>query len=336
MPLYLRPPRKQTHSWEIRGTYLGVRVERSTGASKRSVALAELRKLERAIETGSYPPARASQGEPTFLSAAVSYMQQGGERRYMGPLVSHFGETPLSAIDQDAIDQAGLALRPTVTGATRNRVIYTPVQAVLRHAGVKLAIRRPKGAKGKIRTDFLSLEDASAIAAAAHADLRPLLDFLLYTGCRLGEALALTWDDMRLEEGLAWVKTSKNGDPRTVLLRKDLRASLAPLRGTGRVFKFHQGGHLKWLLRRATLKACGIAAPERRPDGYETPPHRLRWVNFHTYCHTWASWMRRYGGADVQGLVATGRWRDARVAGRYAHVVAREEWARVEKLPKIG
>jgi integrase len=263
-------------------------------------------------------------------------MQQGGERRYMGPLVSHFGETPLSAIDQDAIDQAGLALRPGVTGATRNRAIYTPVQAVLRHAGIKLQIRRPKGAKGEVRTAFLSPEDASAIAAAAHPDLRILLDFLLYTGCRLGEALALTWDDMRLEEGLAWVRTSKNGDPRTILLRKDLRESLAPLRGAGRVFKHHQGGHLKWLLRRATLKACGISVPERRPDGYETPPHRLRWVNFHTYSHTWATWMRRYGGADVQGLVATGRWRDARVAGRYAHVVAREEWARVEKLPKIG
>ena len=34
--------------------------------------------------------------------------------------------------------------------------------------------------------------------------------------------------------------------------------------------------------------------------------HRLSWVNFHTFRHTWATWMRRYGGADVQGLVATG------------------------------
>ena len=277
MPLYLRPPRQgQTPNYEIRGTYLGVRVERSAGTPRRPVAVAQLRKLERDIETGAWPPARAGQGEPTFLSAAVSYMQQGGERRYMKPLISHFGETPLSAIDQQAIDHAGLALRPGVTGATRNRTIYTPVQAVLRHAGVKLPIRRPKGAKGEVRTAFLSPEDASAIAAAAHPDLRILLDFLLYTGCRLGEALALTWDDMRLEEGLAWVRTSKNGDPRTILLRKDLRESLAPLRGAGRVFKHHQGGHLKWLLRRATLKACGIAAPERRPDGYETPPHRLR------------------------------------------------------------
>ena len=35
------------------------------------------------------------------------------------------------------------------------------------------------------------------------------------------------------------------------------------------------------------------------------------------------------------GLVATGNWRDPRSAARYAHVVARDEWERVEKLPAL-
>jgi hypothetical protein len=42
------------------------------------------------------------------------------------------------------------------------------------------------------------------------------------------------------------------------------------------------------------------------------------------------------GGADVQSLVATKNWHDARSAARYAHAVAREEWDRVERLPKLG
>jgi hypothetical protein len=46
--------------------------------------------------------------------------------------------------------------------------------------------------------------------------------------------------------------------------------------------------------------------------------------------------MRRFGGADLQGLVATGRWRDPRSAARYAHVVSHEEWARVDLLPSRG
>jgi hypothetical protein len=44
--------------------------------------------------------------------------------------------------------------------------------------------------------------------------------------------------------------------------------------------------------------------------------------------------MRR-AGTDVQGLVATGNWRNARSAARYAHVVAWEEWKRVDDLPSV-
>jgi len=45
--------------------------------------------------------------------------------------------------------------------------------------------------------------------------------------------------------------------------------------------------------------------------------------------------MRR-AGTDVQGLVATGNWRDMRSAARYSHAVAREEWNRVDLLPAMG
>ncbi len=46
--------------------------------------------------------------------------------------------------------------------------------------------------------------------------------------------------------------------------------------------------------------------------------------------------MRRYGGADVQGLAETKNWRDPKSAARYSHVVAREEWDRVDNLPSMG
>jgi hypothetical protein len=46
--------------------------------------------------------------------------------------------------------------------------------------------------------------------------------------------------------------------------------------------------------------------------------------------------MRRYGGLDTKGLVATKNWRDERSASRYAHAVTSEEWQRVERLPSVG
>jgi len=65
------------------------------------------------------------------------------------------------------------------------------------------------------------------------------------------------------------------------------------------------------------------------------PPYRYSWVTFHTFCHTWATWMRRYGGADLQGLVATGRWRDPRSAAGYTHTAASAEWERTDLLPDM-
>jgi hypothetical protein len=40
----------------------------------------------------------------TFLEAAVSYMEAGGETRFLGPLIDHFGTTRLDEIDRSAID----------------------------------------------------------------------------------------------------------------------------------------------------------------------------------------------------------------------------------------
>jgi hypothetical protein len=46
----------------------------------------------------------AEPGEPTFASAAASYMKAGGERKYLRKLLEHFGDKPLREIDQAEID----------------------------------------------------------------------------------------------------------------------------------------------------------------------------------------------------------------------------------------
>jgi len=342
MPLTLRPPRPgKTPNWEIRGSYLGVTVERSTGTTKKSVAKRKLDELIEAIERGEYPEKPKQPDAPTFLSAAIAYMKAGGSRRYLKRLIEHFGETPLDEIDQAAIDAAAMKLHPDVTPQTRNGCVYTPVSAILHHAGRDITVRRPKGSKGKVVTRFLLPPDAFAIIDAATVidpEMGRLLTFLLYTGCRIGEALALRWETISLDRREAYLVKTKNNDPRTVRLTTDAMASLGPTRASGRVFRFRQGGHRNFLFLNAKVTACGLPAIPRPKRGQRMviPPYRLSWVAFHTFCHTWATWMRRFGGADLQGLVATGRWRDARSAARYAHVVSHEEWDRVDALPTRG
>jgi integrase len=182
---------------------------------------------------------------------------------------------------------------------------------------------------------FAIIEEADKIDTEFGLYLR----LLIYTGIRKSEGLNLLAADVKPEERAAWIRTSKNEDPRMLKLRLDI---VAPLfdhlkdhKGQ-RLFRFNDGGHFKHLLLRAKLAACGLPCPVRRPTGWRPPEYRLAFVGFHTFRHTWATWMRRYGGADVQGLAETKNWRDPRSAARYAHVVAREEWDRVDSLPAVG
>ena len=101
----------------------------------------------------------------TFAGAALRYMEAGGEKRFIAPVLRHFGETPIDQIDQQAIDRAAAAIYPRGANATRNRQVYTPVSAVLQFAGVNLDVRRLKAPPGIIR--WIEPEEA----AAAHCSL---------------------------------------------------------------------------------------------------------------------------------------------------------------------
>lgn len=325
MPLKPIPPRKgKTPYWSVRGTYLGIRIDRSTKARKRAVAVKILAKWEREIESGEF----SVKGELTFAEAARNYMKAGGERRFMKPLLEHFGDKPARQIDQAEIDAAAVALYPNGGAATRNRQVYTPVCGALRLAGIRLNLRRPKGSAGKKATAWLWPEEAYRLFKEAEkidTEFGALLITLCYTGMRLSEALNLTWDRVRLADGYAYLSDTKNGEPRAVFLPPVAVAALANLRSndrTGnRAFSFAKGGHLYALLKTAAFKA-GVDFPERSA--------------FHILRHTYATWMRRYAGADETTLIATGAWKDKKSVSRYTHAVVSEESKRAALLPTPG
>lgn len=323
MPLTLKPPRQgKTPYWSVRGTYLGVYVDRSTGFTQGEKAKANklLRKWKEEIERGEF----SRPGDPTFLSAAVAYMQGGGERRYLEPLINHFGEKLLQRIDQAAIDGAAAKLYPDASPATRNRHVYTPITAVLHHAGIQMAVKRPKGADGEKRTTWLWPEDAFRLFRAAgeiDEEFRIFLMVLCYCGPRLSEALyEMVCDGVRIGESFAYIGHTKNGEPLAVHLPPEVVAALAnhprglERRGE-RVFRFGKNGRLYNLMRK-TKESAGLG-----------------WVSFHVLRHTYGTWMRRYAGLDTRGLVGTGRWADEDSVRRYTHVVASEESRRADMLP---
>src|SRR5581483_12399252 len=342
MPLKITPPRnKKTTSLYIRGSYLGVAVDQSARTDRLALAKKVVKRIEGEIERGEYRKEnRTDRGQPTFISAAIAYMETGHPSRYIQPLVDYFQDTPLSDIDQAAIDAAAVAIKPNGTPMNRCAVVYTPISAILHHAGIDITIRRPKGFAGKERSDWLVPEDAFGIIEAADKfdpEFATLLTWLLYTGARIGAALDQRREDIRLADGSAWARSQKGQPHMDIRLHPDLRSRLATLlesHDRNRLFRLHYGGHLIHQLVRAKLAYLGIACPRRPERGWREPPNRLSWLNFHSFRHTFATWLRQ-AGADVQGLVATGNWRNERSARRYAHAVPRDEWQRVDLLPAM-
>jgi integrase len=325
MPLKLVPPRSgQSSNYRVRGTYLGVKVDRSTKAPGRAQAGKVLKEIEREIERGRFQKKLG----PTFGDAVARYLRDGKDHRFVDRLLDRFEHTPIADIDQSAIEDAAHELYPAASPATRNRQVFTPMSAILQHAGVDLRLRRPAGGNGA-RRDFVfrqeQVEDLVAAAQAQEPEFGLLLTFLLYTGCRLSEALSLQVEDVDLGASTAVVRDTKNGLDRRVHLPPVLLAALAGhpqgLQRVGRVFRYHKGQRLYQRLERAA-EASGVVIP----DG----------LGFHAFRHTWASWMRRYAGLDTTGLVATGAWLSADAARRYEHAVASEEAQRADLLPVIG
>src|SRR5262245_16093283 len=152
MPLKLirRPGRPH---WYIHGTVRGITVRESTGVAdaKAAEAIRAQREWE-IIQRSVFGP----EATATFVGAAVSYLEAGGERRFLKPIIARLGSVPLAKIDQAMIEQTARTLCPNASPATHNRCVFTPISAVLNHAAKRglcatPVLDRPPQPKGRVR-----------------------------------------------------------------------------------------------------------------------------------------------------------------------------------------
>lgn len=147
-------------------------------------------------------------------------------------------------------------------------------------------------------------EDPKAIAA---------IRLLLFTGCRKGEILSLTWSNVQLEQGRIYLPMTKNGKSRSVLLNAKAREVLEGLKkddakDTDFVFPSRHGatgGHLEDI-RRVFDRVC-IAA-------------NIKGLRIHDLRHSFATLAVMSGASlyDVQKLLGHS---DIAMTQRYAHMV---------------
>jgi integrase len=237
MPLKLLK-RHGSDSWYIRGTVRGVVVDESTKVTDKALAEAIRVKREWEIVTRQIGRNRAV---ATFLEAAVSYRENGGERRYVEPLVDHFKTTPLAQIGQAEVEACARRLASGCAPSTVNRRIFTPMSAIMMHAAKrklcdKPTFERPPQPRGRVR--WITYEEADRLISCCSPHLAPLVTFMLFTGCRVGEALSLDWRNVDLSRAHAAFLDTKNGERRGTPLHPRVVVALAEfLHRTGIVFR---------------------------------------------------------------------------------------------------
>jgi integrase len=353
MALKLVPPKAgRTPNYHIRGTHLGIAVNRSAKTPDGRIAKKEKKRIEDLIEHGLYEPKPVETDAPaTFLAAAVAYMKAGGDAGFLSPIIEHTGAYAIrdkyrDKITQADIDNLAVELYPNGTAQTRNRQVYTPIAAVLHRAGDQREFQRPKGWRGKKSFSKLEPDQAFPLLDAADQVDREfglLCCLLNYTGRRITETLDPTLADLDLKRAVLLLRDTKNGDPVEVHLppivvqkfkdmpprpfrdgskgrsQEDAGVPFLERSKDRRVFRFHYGSYLRGLLAEA-MKRSGLKFPRRQ-------------CGFHLFCHTYATWMHRYNHLDNYGLARTGRWKDPRSAEIYIHTEVGEEAKLADNLP---
>lgn len=216
------------------GTFDGKRVRKSLGTRVEKTAKEQCAVYEARLWK------RHTYGEEavrTFEEAAESYLKQGGEGRYLAPILKHLKGRAIGSIKPAEIRMMALTLYPDHLPSTRNRQGIIPARAVVNHAhdlGWCGAIRVkqfdvPKSVKNK------PVDRAWLDAFLAESDRRGLphlsgcVLFMHHTGARVSEAINLLGEHVNLRERVAVLAKTKTEEWSVRHLTAELVARIAAL-----------------------------------------------------------------------------------------------------------
>jgi integrase len=264
---------------------------------------------------------------PLRLSTLADY--RSAYRRHIAP---HLATVPLADIDGCAIADLVVALGADGVGAKRLSNVLVPLRACLSwHHRMGTLAPDPAGwfdaaAPAAEQRRILSIAQVERLVAATPPPYRAFVATAAWTGMRLGELRALTWDDVDLAAGLITVnktryrrtvqRATKNGETRLVPVPPHLAPELAswraacPRNAEGLVFCGPRGTALDGDDFRRRVFAPAVA---RAGLDAGTRIHDLR--------HTSAS-LYLASGATVREVMEIHGWKRMETALRYLHTTA--------------
>lgn len=290
-------------TWYAHGTINGQRIRQSLGTDNKKQAEVLRASLEERIWK------RHTFGEEvvrTFEEAALSYLEQGGEERFIEPILRYFKARTLSSIAPGDVRSAAIALFPDASNATRNRQVLTPTKAVINHGAslnwcARIAVKSfpvPKSRKHKpVDRDWLD-----TFMRQADKDGLPHLSgivlFMHQTGARRSEAVRLLGDHVDLRKRVALLEHTKTDEWSVRHLTTELveRIGAIHTRSGKPVFRYTDPSAVN----RAMKRVC-----ERAGLDVRTTHSAGR--------HSFATNAMRLPGARVKAVMDAGGWKSAQL-----------------------
>lgn len=231
--------------WHVTGTIAGKRVRKSLKTRDKGQA----EQLKAQYEATLWK--RHTYGEEavrTFEEAAESHMKQGGEGRFLVPIIKYFKNRSIGSIKPNEVRAMAMSIYPNGAPRTRNRQAIAPARAVINHA-------HDLGWCGHIRVKQFEAQKSvkhkpvnrtwlNAFLAEADKSKLPHLSalvlFMNQTGTRVSEAIRVVGGNVDLSKRIVMLERTKTDEWEIRHLTAELVGRIAALMGgeEDRVFSY--------------------------------------------------------------------------------------------------
>jgi integrase len=324
--MLIKTGKNYAYSFEING----IRYHGSCGTTDENTAAV----IEQIIKSAA--PARAGRKSPglkecwgEYMSSSSSLLAAGTLERKINALkhvFEFFGDVPVDGIDFVLVEKYLVKRKKEILAQSSNSG-KREQDVSFRTANIELAVlsnllnfavrrsyidKNPCAGIKKLnelsRLKTLSDSDIRKLISGASNKLtRDLISFLIYTGCRKGEALNLKWDNVDLQNGIIAIKGTKTKFDRRIPISDALKAILAGInKKQDSLYVFEINGTKIVDFSRSFKTACKNAG--------------LKDLRIHDLRHVFASKMVMAGTS----LYITGELlghRTPQMTMRYAHLV---------------
>jgi integrase len=312
LKLFKRKTRDGRHIWHYRGTIAGDRLRGTTGTTDRKIAA----RLVSEIENRHHKRHLDGPQEVLTFPQAVAIYEKAGKglaarsAAYIAKLEDYWKNSKIKDMTSGAIKQSAIDLYPGCSGATWNREVITPTQAIINHCA-ELELCSPVRIK---RFEFetaiktpVTLEWLNTLCAHARPVTKALVLTMFATACRFGEAHRLDWPDFNFKERTIKIRDTKTKKQRIAHMPQPLLVALANLPRDKKPFYKSE----------STLRRYwdwDLAGTAKVVPGFER-------LTFHSCRHGFATKML-HDGVDPKTAASLGGWDDIGLfMETYAHAM---------------